>query len=88
MSEKAARDVSGLITLTVAAQGSDAEVTIDRISEQLQPDAELMHLLTRAGLRPGGRVHVGTDGSNIEVWTDGAHTPIESLISDHVFVRL
>ena len=88
MSEKPARDVSGLITLTVAAQGGHAQVTIDRISEQLQPDAELMHLLTRAGLRPGGRVHVGSDGSNVEVWTDGERTPIEVLISDHVFVRV
>lgn len=88
MAERAAGDVAGLITLTTAAQGADAEVTVDRISEQLQPDAELMHLLTRAGLRPGERVHVGTDGSSVEVWTDGVHTPIEALISDHVFVRM
>jgi DtxR family transcriptional regulator, Mn-dependent transcriptional regulator len=76
-----------LLSLTAAAQAADAEVTIDRISEQLQPDAELMHLLTRAGLRPGGRVHVGTDGSNVEVWTDGEHTQIDAIVSDHVFVR-
>jgi len=88
MAERAAGDIAGLITLTTAAQGADAEVTIDRISEQLQPDAGLMHLLTRAGLRPGERVHVGTDGSNVEVWTDGVHTPIEALVSDHVFVRM
>ncbi|MEP7179639.1 MAG: iron dependent repressor, metal binding and dimerization domain protein [Pseudonocardiales bacterium] len=81
-------DVSALLSLTAAAQGAESEVTIDRISEQLQPDAELMHLLTRAGLRPGGRVHVATEGSNVVVWTDGPHTPIDTLVSDHVFVRM
>jgi DtxR family transcriptional regulator, Mn-dependent transcriptional regulator len=81
-------EVSGLLSLTAAAQGADTEVTIDRISEQLQPHAELMHLLTRAGLRPGGRVHVAAEGSQVEVWTDGAHTPIDALVSDHVFVRV
>lgn len=81
-------DVPELLSLTAAAQGADAEVTIDRISEQLQPDAELMHLLTRAGLRPGGRVHVAAEGNKVEVWTDGEHTPIDALVSDHVFVRI
>jgi DtxR family Mn-dependent transcriptional regulator len=81
-------DVSELLSLTDAAQGADIEVTIDRISEQLQPDVELMHLLTRAGLRPGARVHVAAEGSKVEVWTDGEHTPIDALVSDHVFVRV
>jgi DtxR family transcriptional regulator, Mn-dependent transcriptional regulator len=88
MSLDVADDGSELLSLTAAAQGADAEVTIDRISEQLQPDAELMHLLTRAGLRPGGRVHVAAEGSNVAVWTDGEHTPIDALVSDHVFVRV
>ncbi|PZS33708.1 MAG: dihydrofolate reductase [Pseudonocardiales bacterium] len=84
-----AADVSELISLTAAAQQADAaEVTIDRISEQLQPDAELMHLLTRAGLRPGGRVHASAQDGKVEVWTDGEHMLIDALVSDHVFVRV
>ncbi|MEP7019498.1 MAG: iron dependent repressor, metal binding and dimerization domain protein [Pseudonocardiales bacterium] len=81
-------DVSELTSLTSAAQQADAEVTIDRISEQLQPDADLMHLLTRAGLRPGRRVHASAHGGKVEVWTDGEHTLIDALVSDHVFVRM
>jgi DtxR family Mn-dependent transcriptional regulator len=81
-------DLSTLISLTAAAQKLGAEVTIDRISEQLQPDAELMHRLTRADLRPGRRVHVVATGADVEVWTDGEHTAIESQVSDHVFVRM
>lgn len=88
MTLDAAQDMSVLLSLTVAAQGADTEVTIDRISEQLQPDSDLMHLLTRAGLRPGARVHVAAEGSNVAVWTDGEHTPLDALVSDHVFVRM
>jgi DtxR family Mn-dependent transcriptional regulator len=79
---------SALISLTAAAQGDGGEVTIDRISEQLQPDAALMHRLTRAGLRPGHRVHVAAAGRDVEVWTDGERTPIEAHVSDHLFVRM
>ncbi|HEY8826213.1 MAG TPA: metal-dependent transcriptional regulator [Jatrophihabitantaceae bacterium] len=84
----AADDATELISLTAAAQDGAAEVTIDRISEQLQPDAGLMHRLTRASLRPGRRVHVVAAGRDVEVWTDGERTPIEAHVSDHVFVRM
>ncbi|MFN2519071.1 MAG: iron dependent repressor, metal binding and dimerization domain protein [Jatrophihabitantaceae bacterium] len=84
----AAADVTGLLSLTEAGHGVGAEVTIDRISEQLQPDAELMHLLTRAGLRPGHHVYVAARGPGVEVWTDGERTPIEAHVSDHIFVRM
>src|SRR4051812_22921401 len=43
-----------LVSLTEAAGGE--EVVVSRISESLQPDAELMHRLSAAGLRPGHRV--------------------------------
>jgi DtxR family Mn-dependent transcriptional regulator len=83
-----ADDLTALVSLTTAAQDSAGEVTIDRISEQLQPDSAVMHRLTQADLRPGRRVHVVAIGRDVEVWTDGAHTPIEAGISDHVFVRV
>jgi DtxR family transcriptional regulator, iron-dependent repressor len=83
-----ADELSDLVSLTAAAQDIAAEVTVDRISEQLQPDASLMRRLTRADLRPGRRVHVLATGGSVEVWTDGPHTPIEAGISDHVFVRV
>jgi DtxR family transcriptional regulator, Mn-dependent transcriptional regulator len=81
-------DLTALVSLTAAAQATAAEVTIDRISEQLQPDSAVMHRLTSADLRPGRRVHVVAIGRDVEVWTDGEHTPIEAGISDHVFVRV
>jgi DtxR family Mn-dependent transcriptional regulator len=84
----AADDPSRLISLTAAGAGEDTEVLVDRISEQLQPDLAIMHRLTMAGLRPGRRVHVAAAPPGVEVWTDGARTPVESQVSDHIFVRM
>jgi DtxR family Mn-dependent transcriptional regulator len=84
-------DPAALVSLTDAAQTEDAVVIVDRISEQIQPDAATMHRLTAAGLRPGRRMHVApaADGAEgVEVWSDGAHTPVERYVSDHVFVRV
>ncbi len=90
-----ADDVSGLVTLTDAADGPDTVVTVNRISEQLQPDAAIMHRLVLADIRPGRRLHVGhgrhgstATGPGVEVWTDGEHTLIGAEVSDHVFVRV
>ncbi|MCW2494603.1 metal-dependent transcriptional regulator [Jatrophihabitans sp.] len=83
----ASDDAVSLLTLTEAAPKTD-EVVISRISEQLQPDAELMHKITRAGLRPGQRVRVGSTDTGVEVWTDGDHIALDQHISDHIFVRV
>jgi DtxR family Mn-dependent transcriptional regulator len=80
-------DHTELLSLMTAAQGPDTQVLVDRISEQLQPDTATMHGLTKAGLRPGGRVHVAPVSHGVEVWTDGAHTSLGQDVADHVFVR-
>lgn len=87
-------DVSELLTLnSAAAVAVGAEFVVDRISEQLQPDAPTMRLIDLAGLRPGGRVHVapGQAGPHgvrgVEVWSDGERTALDHHISNHIFVR-
>ena len=81
-------DPIGLQSLTAAADRAEGTVVIDRISEQLQPDAALMHRLTQAGIRPGRRVtiEVGPDGVRT-CSADGAAATFTRPISDHVFVR-
>ncbi|MEO6887169.1 MAG: metal-dependent transcriptional regulator [Jatrophihabitantaceae bacterium] len=90
----ASDDVSHLLTLTsAAAVTGTVEFVVDRISEQLQPDAPTMHRIDLAGLRPGGRVHVapGLPGLNgvrgVEVWSDGERTALDQHVSNHIFVR-
>ena len=63
-------------------------MTVDRISEQIQPDAAVMRLLTDAGVRPGRRIQVASGDDGVEVWANGERTPLETHVSDHVFVRV
>jgi DtxR family Mn-dependent transcriptional regulator len=83
-------DQIDLVTLTYAGLQGGQTVAVERISEQLQPDAALMHRLTDAGLRPGHNVQVAATGGGIEVWTqsNGERVAFSRDVSDHVFVRL
>jgi DtxR family Mn-dependent transcriptional regulator len=85
-----ATDQSGaLLSLTAAAAAAPGEVVINRISEQLQPDAELMHRIDAAGMRPGRTVHIAPGTKGVEVWIgDGEHTLFDRVVADHVFVHV
>ena len=85
-----ATDQSGvLLSLSQAAATAPGEVVINRISEQLQPDAALMHRLDQAGMRPGRTISVAADAQGVEVWVgDGAHVAFDRVVADHVFVRV
>ncbi|MEO8889323.1 MAG: metal-dependent transcriptional regulator [Jatrophihabitantaceae bacterium] len=76
-----------LVSLTVAARPESRQVVVDRISEQLQPDAAMMHRLTDAGLRPGQLVHVRALDGAVQVVVEGRDITLERHLSDHVFVR-
>jgi DtxR family Mn-dependent transcriptional regulator len=84
-----ATDQTGaLISLSEAAV-AQAEVVISRISEQIQPDAALMHRLDQAGMRPGHRVRVSGAPQGVEVWVDGGErAAFDRVVADHVFVRV
>jgi DtxR family Mn-dependent transcriptional regulator len=78
-----------LLSLSQAAAAAQGEVVINRISEQLQPDAELMHRLDAAGMRPGRTVRVAPGAHGVEVWVgDGEHTLFDRIVADHVFVQV
>ena len=77
-----------LLSLTAAAGPVATTVTVDRISEQLQPDAALLRRLTRAGIRPGRAVRAMAVADGVALGADGGDTTLERAISDHVFVRL
>jgi len=85
-----ATDQSGpLFSLTEAAAAANGEVVISRISEQLQPDAGLMHRLDLAGMRPGHRVCVATAPQGVDVWVEGGErVTFDRTVADHVFVRV
>jgi DtxR family Mn-dependent transcriptional regulator len=78
---------TGLLTLTAAAAHTDAVVRVDRISEQVQANAELMGQFNAAGLRPGHLLHVAPTPDGVEVWEAGDRTAFDRFAADHVFVE-
>jgi DtxR family Mn-dependent transcriptional regulator len=84
----AATESSELLTLTTAARAPETQVTVDRISEQIQSDDEVMRRLDEAGIRPGHVLHVLPTPLGVEVReTEDKHV-FSRLISDHVFVHV
>jgi DtxR family Mn-dependent transcriptional regulator len=85
----ATEETIGLQSLTLAAQDQGAVIIVDRISEQLQPDSQLMRRLADAGLRPGESVQAAAlPRGGVEVWSgDGDRVTFSQVVTDHVFVR-
>jgi DtxR family transcriptional regulator, Mn-dependent transcriptional regulator len=80
-------DHAALLTLSAAVDAGVSSVVVDRVSEQLQPDAATMHDLTRAGLRPGQRVLVSAVAAGVEVRSGAEQLLLTRGVTDHVFVR-
>jgi DtxR family Mn-dependent transcriptional regulator len=71
---------------SVVGIGSDVEVTVRRISEPLQTDEKLMAELRRAGVVPGGIVHVRHDGARLVAVSAGETVELTPETASHVFV--
>jgi DtxR family Mn-dependent transcriptional regulator len=65
-----------LATLAASVTESPVLIRVERISENLQPDAELMRLLASSGMTPGRTVSASRVGGGIQV-TGG---PVEAII--------
>lgn len=75
-----------LVTLRGAADSGRSEAVVRRISEQIQPDAEVMKLLWDARILPGLPVLVEPAGSGVRVTVEGHSTPVDEMVATHVFV--
>ncbi|MDT4923293.1 MAG: DtxR family transcriptional regulator, Mn-dependent transcriptional regulator [Pseudonocardiales bacterium] len=85
----ATTDQGGMLLSLSEAATTGQDVVINRISEQLQSDAALMHRLDEAGLRPGRHIKVAAIPRGVEVWTGEAERVIFTRhVSDHIFVRV
>jgi DtxR family Mn-dependent transcriptional regulator len=70
-----------------AARGSGTAV-VRRISEQIQPDADIMRDLRSAGVQPGCTVHLDLKGDGLLLTTERGATTVDDLIARHVFVSV
>ena len=76
-----------LLTMEDAArQGSEAVVR--RISEQIQPDADIMRDLKTAGVQPGETVKLVPEGSGLQLTTNHGSTTVDDTTARHVFVSV
>jgi DtxR family Mn-dependent transcriptional regulator len=73
---------------TVAASGEEQRVTIERISEQLQPDAALMRQLSVAGLIPGRTVTATRAAGGFEVAGGPESTVLSTAAAEGIFVSI
>ncbi|MDQ2838218.1 MAG: MarR family transcriptional regulator [Actinomycetota bacterium] len=75
---------------TLAATVTDDEVTvrIERISELLQPDADLMRQLSTSGLTPGLSAAVSRGPGGLHVSGTPASTLVGNDVAQHIFVSV
>jgi DtxR family Mn-dependent transcriptional regulator len=72
--------------VTLAATTSGDKVVIQRISEQLQTDTDLIHNLHSAGVEPGASVVVDRSDREVTVTHDGTTVRIPRSLANLVFV--
>jgi DtxR family Mn-dependent transcriptional regulator len=75
-----------LVTLQQAAAGGSDKAVVRRISEQIQPDADIMRDLRSAGVQPGRTVQLTADGDRLQLTTADGSTTVDDTTARHVFV--
>jgi len=76
-----------LPTLAATVAGDEVTVRIERISELLQPDAQVMRQLNACGLTPGVSVAVSRKPDGLHVTGSDAE-PVPEEIAEHIFVSV
>jgi DtxR family Mn-dependent transcriptional regulator len=73
--------------LTDVVRNAPARVVIERMSEEIQKDVEMMGTLRVAGIRPGAEVEAEVGGLGVRLSTDGhPGCEIDREASTHLFV--
>jgi DtxR family Mn-dependent transcriptional regulator len=74
--------------LDAAVDDSDAAALVERISEQLQPDDDLMRELIGAGVLPGRNITLRGCPDGVEVDGPSGTAVIDHFTAEHIFVVL
>ncbi len=77
-----------LLTMEEAVRQGSPSAVVRRISEQIQPDAEVMRELREAGVQPGRTVTLSPAGGGLLVSSDSGETTVDELVARHVFVTV
>jgi DtxR family Mn-dependent transcriptional regulator len=80
--------IGALITLEQALARGSEKAIVRRISEQIQPDAEIMRDLRSAGVQPGQTVQLAAERDGMQLTTDHGSTTVDDTTARHVFVSV
>jgi DtxR family transcriptional regulator, Mn-dependent transcriptional regulator len=80
--------IGTLVTLEQAAARGSGEAVVRRISEQIQPDADVMRDLRAAGVQPGETVKLVAEGRGLQLTTHQGTTTVDDTTARHVFVSI
>ncbi|MEU0491066.1 metal-dependent transcriptional regulator [Nocardiopsis sp. NPDC006139] len=76
-----------IVPMVDVASGPETTVTVRRISEQIQSDADVMRTLREAGVQPEREVVLRATDDGVRVLAeDGGGTDLTSAIAGHIFV--
>ena len=76
----------GLVSLQQARDSGATSVVVRRISEQLQPDVDVMHRLNLAGVRPGQLLELAASTDGVRIRRGSGHADLEEYVATHVYV--
>lgn len=83
----AAPDQVGLVALAdKLVMGAEIEVQVERLSEALQNDPELISLLADAGIKPGCTLRVETLADRLRLFA-GERLTVDPVVAHWIFVR-
>jgi DtxR family Mn-dependent transcriptional regulator len=77
---------AGLVTLQQASDSGATSVVVRRISEQLQPDVDVMHQLRLAGVQPGQSLELAASATGVRVRSGDGHADLNEHVAAHVYV--
>ncbi|MET9711938.1 metal-dependent transcriptional regulator [Nocardiopsis alba] len=75
-----------IVPMADVVSNTDITVTVRRISEQLQPDADIMLTLRESGVQPGQEVVLRAADGGVRVIGEDGHTDLPEGVAGHIFV--
>jgi DtxR family Mn-dependent transcriptional regulator len=82
------QELSALTLLDATMGPETVTVTVERISEQIQPDDVLMRLLFTAGVLPGHVVSVTGSAEGVQIGAGSAAATLDHFTAEHVFITI
>lgn len=75
-----------IVPMVDAASNTETTVTVRRISEQLQPDADIMLTLRESGVQPGQEVVLRASDGGVRIIGEDGHSDLPADVAGHIFV--